>query len=87
MLKSIIKEIHTDNQCISEQIVLSERYKKISDEALKFYNQLSALLNDDQKIIFEKYVDSEMGICAEGELLHFKEGVKVGLLLAMECLS
>ena len=86
MTRSIIEEIYSNNECLSERVALSERYKKISDEAYKFYTQLIDSLNDEQKKIFENFTDSEMGVCAEGEYMHFKEGLKVGLLLAMECL-
>ena len=86
MEKSIIEEIYFNNLSLGEQIVLSGQYKKISDEAYKYYKQLNDMLNDEQKKIFENFANSEMGVCAEGELLHFKEGLKVGLILAMECL-
>lgn len=86
MKKSIIEKIYFNNVSLSEQVVLSDGYKKISDEAYKFYKQLHEVLSDEQKKIFEDFVNSETGVCAEGSLLHFKEGLKVGLLLSIECL-
>ena len=86
MKKSIIEEIYLSSESLNERIPFSEENKKISAEAYKFYNQLTGILNDEQKKIFENFVDLEMGACAESELMHFKEGLKVGLRLAMECL-
>lgn len=86
MKKSIIEEIYLDNQSLSEKVKPSEEYKKVSDESYGFYEQLNKILNDEQKEIFEKFANSEMGVCAEAELMHFKEGVKVGFLFAIECL-
>lgn len=86
MKKSIIEEIYYDKLNVCEQVELSEEYKKISDEAYRFYKRLKNILNDEQKKIFEDFANSEIGVCAEGELLHFKEGFKLGLLLAIECL-
>jgi len=86
MKKSIIEEICFNNESLIEQVMLSEEYKNLSDNALKFYTQLNGVLNDEQKKIFNDFIDSEMGVCAEGESLFFKEGLKAGLLLVMECL-
>ncbi len=86
MKKSIIEEICFHNESLLEQVVLSEEYKNLSHNAHKFYTQLNGVLNDEQKKIFKDFTESEMGVCAEGESLFFKEGLKAGLLLAMECL-
>ncbi len=85
MQKSIIEEICFQNESLIEQVVLSEEYKNLSHNAHKFYIQLNEVLNDEQKKIFNNFIDSEMGVCAEGESLYFKEGLKAGLLLALEC--
>ncbi len=86
MKKSIIEEICFHNERLIERVVLSEKYKNLSHNAHEFYTQLNAVLNDEQKKIFNDFTDSEMGVCAEGESLFFKEGLKAGLLLAIECL-
>lgn len=86
MKKSIIEEIYFNNLNLSEQAVSSDKYKNISDKAYKFYSRLIEVLDDEQKKIFESFTDAEIDVCAEGEFLNFKEGLKVGLLLAMECL-
>ncbi len=83
MEKSIIEEICFHNESLIEQVVLSEKYKNLSHSAHEFYTQLNGVLNDEQKKIFKDFTDSEMGVCAEGESLFFKEGLKAGLLLAM----
>ncbi|MDE7395537.1 MAG: hypothetical protein K2M95_05430 [Clostridiales bacterium] len=86
MEKSIIEEIYFNDLRLSERLSSSKEYKKISDEAYGFYERLNDILNDEQKKIFEDFTNSESSACAEGWLFHFKEGIKVGLLLAMECL-
>jgi len=86
MKNSIIEEICFHSESLIEQVTMSEEYKKRSKEAYKFYTQLNEALNDEQKKLFDDFIDSEMGVCAEGESLFFKEGLKAGLLLAMECL-
>lgn len=87
MKKSIIEEICFNNERLIERVELSEEYKKLSHNAHIFYTKLNEVLNDEQKEIFKDYMDSEMGVCAEGESLFFKEGLKVGLRLALECLT
>ncbi len=86
MKKSIIEEICFHNESLIEQVVLSEEYKNLCHNSQKFYAQLNGTLNDEQKKIFKDFIDSEMGVCAKGESLFFKEGLKAGLLLAIECL-
>jgi len=85
MKKSIIDEICFHSERLIDRVVLSEKYKNLSHDAHIFYTQLNEVLTDEQKKIFKDFTDSEMGICAEGETLFFKEGLKVGLLLALEC--
>lgn len=80
----MIEEIYYNS--LSDQMALSEEYKKVSEKAYKQYKQLKEVLNEEQKKIFEDFTNSELDVCAEGEFSHFKEGLKVGLLLAMECL-
>ena len=86
MIKSIIEEIYLDNQSISEKIKPSEEYKKVLDEAHKLYAKLKALLNDEQKELFESFTEAHIGVCAESEFTHFKEGLKFGLKLCIESL-
>lgn len=87
MLKdSIVREIFMNNVDLGERIGFNEDYKKLSDKAFKLFNKLIGALNDEQKKAFDNFLNAEMDSNAEGEFLHFKEGVKVGLRLAMECL-
>ena len=87
MNKSIIEEIYMSSDNFGKNVVWDEQYKKASDKAYKCYNQLMDILNDEQKKLFEKFTDLEIDACGESEFLHFKEGVKVGLRLAVECLT
>ena len=86
MNKSIIDEICLNNAILRKQS-FSNEYEKLSDEVYKLYVQLTDILNDEQKKIFNQYVDTKMCACAEDELVHFREGFKTGLLLAFECLT
>ena len=85
MKKSIIDEICLNNTILRKRS-FSKEYEELSDEAYKLYVQLTDILNDEQKKIFNQYIDTHMCACAEDELVHFKEGFKTGLLLAIECL-
>ncbi len=87
MKKSIIEEICFHNESLIEQVVMSEEYKNLSADAHKYYNQLNKVLTGEQKKIFDEFANSEFGVCAVGEKMFFKEGLKAGLLLAMECLK
>ncbi len=87
MKKSIIDAICFNNERLIEQVVLSEKYKNLCHTSHEFYTQLNGILNDEQKKIFQGFTDSQMGVCAEGESLFFKEGLKAGILLALECLN
>ncbi len=86
MKKSMIEEICFQNESLIGQVVLSEKYKNLSHDSHIFYTELNKVLNDEQKKIFQAFADSQMGVCAEGERLFFKEGLKAGFLLGLECL-
>ncbi len=87
MKKSIIDEICFNGESLIEQVVISEEYKKLSADAHKYYNQVNEVLTDEQRNVFDKFVNSEFAAIAVGEKLFFKEGLKAGILLAMECLN
>ncbi|MDE6029083.1 MAG: hypothetical protein K2F90_02030 [Clostridiales bacterium] len=87
MVDSVVAKLLLNNERLGKQIVFSEEYKKKSDEAYKLYMQLLDILNNEQIKIFKNYVDTEAAACAEADIAHFKEGLRIGLLLAMECLA
>lgn len=86
MNKSIIDEICMNNVILRKR-VFSEEHGKLSDDAYKLYEKLNDILTDEQKKIFNEYIDMNMVACAEAEVVHFREGLKTGLLLAIECLA
>lgn len=86
MENSIIEEILLNNERVGKKVVFSEEYKKKADQAYKLYMQLLDILNDEQKNTFKEYVDTNTAACSEADTAHFKEGLRVGLLLAIECL-
>lgn len=85
MKKSMIEEVYFSNESICEQIEPTKEYKKFSDEAFRLYDKLSGILTEEQKELFEDFVNKNMDERAEAEIMHFKKGFKTGLLLAMEC--
>ncbi len=87
MKKSIIDEICFNGESLIEQVVLSEEYKNLSADAHKYYNQVNEVLTDEQRNVFDKFVNSEFETSAVGQKMFFKEGFKAGVLLAMECLK
>ncbi|MDE7405770.1 MAG: hypothetical protein K2M89_02715 [Clostridiales bacterium] len=87
MENSIIDECLLNNERLGKKVVFSEEYKKKADKAHKLYMQLFDILNDEQKKIFKEYVDTATAVCSEADTAHFKEGLRTGLLLAMECLT
>ncbi len=87
MKKSIIDEVCFHNESLIEQVVPSEEYKNLSDKANKYYTQLEKILSDEQKKVLDKFADSDFEASAVGQKMFFKEGLKAGLLLAMECLN
>lgn len=87
MENSIIDEFLLNNKRLCKQVVCSEEYKKKADKAHKLYMQLLDILNDEQKKIFREYADANVAVCSEADTAHFKEGLRTGLLLAMECLT
>lgn len=72
MQQSVIEDILMNNVSVGEQIKFTEEYKKRFDKAYDFYEQLCAMLNDEQNKVLEYFVEAKMGETAEGELIHFK---------------
>ncbi|MDE7165177.1 MAG: hypothetical protein K2O04_07150 [Clostridiales bacterium] len=75
------------NNVILRKRVFSEEHEKFSDKAYKLYEQLIDILNDEQIKVYNEYVDAEIKASSEAETVYFREGLKTGLLLAMECLA
>lgn len=83
-MKSIIEEIYLGKRGHSEMIKASDEYWKVHDEVGKYYEKLESQLTDEQKKILNDLYTEMGGLEAEQGLTHFKEGVKIGMLLAIE---
>ena len=82
-MKSVIEEIYNGDWS-SENFKSSEEYGKISDECDKLYKELQSYLNDKQKEVLFNYMIKTGGLEGETACTHFKEGFKLGLLIAVE---
>lgn len=83
-MKSIIEEIYYGNCENHETIKPSEEYWNIHKEYGKIYEKLEEGLNEEQKqLLSDLYVEGG-GLEGEMACTHFKEGFKMGLLIAVE---
>lgn len=86
MKNSIIEELFF-NEGIGERLPQTKERQKASDKAFELYNRLMDCLSDEQKEIFNNFTELETSVSAKQECSCFKEGVRIGLLLAIECLA
>ena len=82
-MKSVIEDIYNGNWS-SENFKMSEEYSKINDECDKLYKEIEKHLNEEQrKNLFDLMIKSG-GLEGEAACSHFKEGFKLGMLMAFE---
>lgn len=86
MFDTVIEELFYDNEGFAGKIRPSEAFKEVSNKAYELYEKLRKVLNEEQKKILDEFADEEMGVTAEASFTHFKEGIKLGLRLCIECL-
>ena len=86
-MKSIIEEIYIGNRGSCDTIKAGEKYFKVKEKYCKIYDKLEEGLNDGQKQLLDDLFMQSGGL--EGELAcsHFKEGFKLGMLVAIEVFS
>ena len=82
-MKSAIEEIYNSNWS-SDNFKTSEEYGKICGECDKLYKELQTYLNEEQREVLFNYMLKTGGLEGETACAHFKEGVKLGLLIALE---
>ena len=61
-----------------------EEYGKICNECDKLYKELQTYLNEEQNEVLFNYMLKTGGLEGETACTHFKEGFKLGLLIALE---
>ena len=81
-MKSVIEEIYNGN--ITDNIKMSEEYYKICGECDTLYKEIEKHLNEKQKENLFNLILKDSGLEAETACTHFKEGFKLGLLIALE---
>lgn len=83
-MKSIIEEIYFGKRGQIETIKASEAYWRVHEKAEALGEELEKSMTEEQIKIFREYFYAVSGLEAEQSLTHFKEGVKLGMLLAFE---
>ena len=76
--------LHNDDT--HEAIKYSKEYKKVSDTRYKIYNELMAMLTEEQKEKLDKFVNLEIDEFALSNEAYFKSGLKAGVRLVSECM-
>lgn len=87
MKYSIIEDIFLGNRGNGEFIKQSDETVKLNSKSYEMYENLSKTLNGEQKKQLDNLLNAEGDIDAETAMTHFKEGLKIGLLLLCEALQ
>lgn len=86
-MKSIIEEIYFGKRGFAKTIKANENYWKVHDQVGVLYEKLLKELSDEQKSMLDEFYSVIGGLESEQSLEHFKEGFKLGLLLATEAFA
>lgn len=86
MTNSVIDFILNTDCGMVEKIQQSEEYKRLSDEGYAVFEKLQGLLGKEQFEMLEKFACLILSEEAEATDSYFKEGLKLGVGLATECL-
>ncbi len=86
-MKSIIENLYDKKKGLRDNIKPSKKYSEINKKYLDIYEELEKCLNEEQKRAFFDMIVTLND--REGELActHFKEGFKLGMLVAVEVFS
>ncbi len=83
---SVIDFILNTDCGMVEKIHQSEEYKRLSDEGYEVFEKLQGSLGKEQIEMLEKFANLILLEEAEATDSYFKEGFKLGVRLATECL-
>ncbi|MDE6597722.1 MAG: hypothetical protein K2K60_03695 [Clostridia bacterium] len=86
-MKSVIEEIYYGNRGHSESIRESEEYFKVQREVGTLCEEFDKTLTEEQRQVFDKIHFLLSGLEAEATATHFKEGFKLGMLVAVESMN
>lgn len=83
-MKSVIEEIYYN---VEGNFKEDKEYWEINKNYGELFDKLSEKLTDEQKKLLIEIYNASSGMEAEVGCTHFKEGVRMGMLLAIEALS
>ena len=87
MFESLIEEIFLDNCGQMEKVNRSKKLVRLQAKSCEQYDRLFAVLDDEHKDWLEKVWDADVARETENIFLHFRAGLKFGLLLTIEALG
>ena len=85
-MKSIIEEIYLMKRGSVGTVKMSDEYWKINNIVTEKTEEYRKMFKEEQQSEFLEFCDTCTSLGTESALSHYKEGFKIGLLLAMECL-
>lgn len=86
MERSVIDFIFNSEDTVDDEVQADKNYRKASEKSLELYDRLMATLSEEQKDVFDKFLEwhaDEESIKLEKT---FKCGVKYGVRLVAECM-
>lgn len=86
-MQSKIKEIYMGKSGFIGSVKLSEAYSEAAGTVSKMTEEYMKNFSEEERRKFMDFCDAFNMMEAENALTHYREGVKLGLLLVFECLS
>ena len=87
MINTLIEHIFSTVGELNEKIMRMDEYKHLLNESYTLYENLREQLNPEQSALIEKFNDLTEDRESVANKAYFKEGIKMGVRFAMECLS
>ena len=85
-MKSVLRDIYHGEQRNIENFEESKEYWEVHKQYDELYEKLLQGLNEEQKKILDDLFVMSGGLESEASCTWFKEGFKMGLLIALEVL-
>ena len=86
-MKSIIEKIYMGKIGCVETVKMSDKYWQTINIVSEKTEEYKKIFTEEQQQKFLEFCDAYSLLGAENALSHYKEGFKIGLLLALECLG
>lgn len=86
-MKSIIEEIFYGKRANCEDIDFGKAYWKAHSKGCNCFEKLEEALNEEQKELLDALTWATGEQESEAILTFYKEGFKIGFLIAVECLK